>query len=263
MYAIADIRQAFANVRGWSYLARKRLQLENRGTWVGSAWILLTFGLTGTGIGVLMAQLQGRALGEHVPYVLFGFVAFNFMSHAMTGGANVMVSSKPYLLQMPTPRSVFVLSMVLRSFYLLVLQLITASAIAALLGWRPDFQALWAMPALAVYAIAAFSVAMTLGLLCARYRDLTRLIESGMRLAFFFTPIMWHADSTRGTADGLIGFIMLWNPFTYALQAFRDGLLGQPPDPINWIVLGSITLAFTITGFVALNGLGRRVTYWL
>lgn len=263
MYAISDLGRAFSNLRGWSYLARKRLQLENRGTWAGSAWLLLTFALSSVSIGVLMAQLQGRALEEHVPYVMFGFVAFNFISNAMTGGANVMVNSKPYLLQMPTPRSVFALSLVLRSLYLLLLQLITACVIAAFLGWRPDLQALWAAPALAVYAVAAFWVAMALGLICARLKDVTRLIEAGMRLTFFFTPIIWHADSARGASEGVVGFLMQWNPFTYVLLAFRDGLLGQPPAPLNWIVLGSITLAAALVGFIALNSFGRRVTYWL
>lgn len=263
MYAISDLGRAFSNLRGWSYLARKRMQLEHRRTWIGSAWIVLTFVLTSFGIGLLMSQLQARPFEDHVPYVMFGFAAFNFISAAVTGGANVMINSKPYLLQMPTPRSVFVLSMVLKNFYTLLLQFLGACVVSAALGWRPDIFVLWLLPAIAVYAFTAFWVAMTLGLLCARLRDLGRAIEAVMRLTFFFTPIIWHAESARGSSSGVVGFIMEWNPFAYVLLAFRDGLLGKAPDPVNWLVLLSISAFVTLIGFFALNVFGRRVTYWL
>lgn len=263
MYAIDDLGRAFSNLRGWSYLASKQLQLEHRRTWIGSTWIVLAFALTSLGIGILMSQLQGRAISEHVPYVMFGFAGWNFISAAVIGGCNIMVNSKPYLLQMPTPRSVFVLSMILRNFYLLILQLLTAASVAFALGWRPDLNVFWAAPAIVVYAFTGFWVALLLGMICARFRDLSRLIESVMRLAFFFTPIIWQADSGRGQAEGFMGFLMTWNPFTYVLLAFRDGLLGLEPQPVNWIVSGAIALTAGLAGFIALNALGRRVTYWL
>lgn len=263
MYAISDLYRAFLNLRGWSYLARKRLQIEYRRTWIGSAWILVTFTLTSFGIGALMAQLQGHSLAEHIPYVMFGFAGFNFISGAITGGANAMLLAKPFLLQMPTPRSAFTLSLVLKNFYLFGLQLIAAALVSSLLGWRPSLMAFWMLPALATYVFTAFWVTTALGLVCARIRDVGRLLESGMRLAFFFTPIIWLPESSRGHQDGLIGAIMQWNPISYALLAFRDGLLGYPPTLINWIVLLSIACGFSVIGFIALNVFGRRLTYWL
>jgi ABC-type polysaccharide/polyol phosphate export permease len=263
MYAMADVGAALSNLRGWSYLASKQIQLEHRRTWIGSGWIVIAFALTSAGIGVLMAQLQGRPITQHVPYVMFGFAAWNFISSAVTGGCNVMVNAKPYLLQMRTPRSVFVLSMTLRNFYLLIIQLATATVVSLLLGWRPDLAAFWVLPAILVYAIAGFGTATFLGLVGARFRDISRLVEAVMRLTFFFTPIIWTADSGRGGAGGLIGFLMDWNPFTYVLETFRSGLLGEQPGLLNWAVTLGISGALLVAGLIALQVSGRRVTYWL
>lgn len=263
MYAAADLGRAFSNLRGWSYLASKQIQLEHRRTWIGSAWVIVTFALTSVGIGVLMSQLQGRPYVDHVPYVVFGFAAWNFISSTVTAGANVMVNAKPYLLQMPTPRSVFVLSLVLRNLYLLGLQVATAALVALGLGWRPEMSALVAIPAIMLYAYTAFWAALSLGLICARFRDLTRLIEAVMRLSFFFTPIIWRADSARGEAGGFMGLLVDWNPFSYVLRVLRDPLLGDGVAANDWIVLAALAALATAVGFAMLNAFGKRVTYWL
>jgi len=263
LYVLDDVGAALSNFRGWSYLARKQIELEHRRTWIGSAWIMLAFGMTSAGIGVLMSELQGLSFQTHVPYVLFGFVAWNFISTAVTGGCNTIINAKSYLLQMPTARSVFVMSAVLRNFYLMLIQLFTSLLIAAAFGWRPNMLALMVIPAMTLFFFAAFGSAMLLGLICARFRDLGRLIEAAMRLSFFFTPIIWTAESGRGTIGGLIGAIMTWNPFAYILRIFRDGLLGFTPDPIAWAVTAAISVVLLGGGVIALQLAGRRVTYWL
>ena len=263
MYAFEDLREAFSNLRGWSYLAVKRIQLEHRRTWIGSAWIVLAFAITSAGIGALLAQLQGRPMTEHVPYVMFGFAAWNFISASITGGCAVMVNAKPFLLQMPTPRSVFVLSATLRNLYLLLIQLFTAACVSLLFGWRPDISNLWVVPAVLIYILAAFGTVTFLGLVCARARDLGQLVESVMRLSFFFTPIIWAPGARLAGDGGLISFMMTWNPFTYVLLAFRDGLLGQSPDPLNWAIMLALTAVLLLVGLIALQTAGRRVTYWL
>jgi ABC-2 type transport system permease protein len=98
MYAIRDLIAASQNMRSWAYLALKRVQLENRGTLLGSFWVVLAFGATSTGIAVLIAQLPGQPLSRHVPHVMFGFAGWIFISNSILGGCNVLVQAKPDLL---------------------------------------------------------------------------------------------------------------------------------------------------------------------
>jgi homopolymeric O-antigen transport system permease protein len=263
MYAISDLRAALTNFGGWSYLAAKRIQLENRRTLLGSFWIILSFALTAAGIGFLMSQLQGRAISTHVPYVMFGFAAWNFIQTSVTAGCNVMVTSKPYLLQMKTARSVFPLSLTVRNSYFLLLHSITAAVISAALGWRPSLDVFWVLPAIALYMILGFSVGLTFGLVCSRLRDLGRLIEATMRLAFFFTPVIWIIGTRDAGASGFLNFLITWNPLSYVLQTFRNGLLGIPPSALDWGVTSALAGVSILLAAAALQTMGRRVTYWL
>lgn len=263
LYAIEDVRAAFRNFGGWSYLAAKRIQFENRRTLLGTAWVVLSFALTAAGIGVLMAQLQARAVSEHVPYVMFGFAAWTFLLNSITGGCTVMVNAKPYLLQMQISRTVFPLSLTLRNLYLLMTHLLTAVIVSFLWGWRPSMDALWALPGLFLLTTIGFSAALFFGLVCSRVRDLTRLIEAVMRFAFFFTPIIWVSGTRDAESGGLLSFLMTWNPLTYLLEIIRDGMLGAAPDVLAWQVALAITVSAAVLSFVVLQLLGRRVTYWL
>lgn len=263
-YAITDLRSALRNLSGWSYLAAKRIQLENRRTLLGSLWIILGFGVPIFGIAILMAQLQGRPFAEHVPYVMFGFAGWNFIAGSVTAGCNVMLQAKPYLLQMKVARSVFPLSLTLRNFYLLILQFLTAAIVVSFLGWRPSVQAGFAILAILLYLPTSFFTGLLLGMLCVQFRDLGRLVEALIRLMFFFTPVIW-APGTRDAAmqSSFLHFLATWNPFAYALRAFRSGLLGEVPSSMDWMITASISLILIFSGLLALQFLGRRVTYWL
>lgn len=263
LYAIEDVRAAFHNFSGWSYLAAKRIQLENRRTLLGTAWVVLAYALTAVGIGVLMAQLQARPMNEHVPYVMFGFAAWTFVLNSVVGGCTVMANAKPYLLQMPTPRTVFPLSMTLRNIYLLMIHLLTAVIVSLCWGWRPSIEALWVLPGLLLLTIIGFAATLFFGLICIRLRDLTRLIEAVMRFAFFFTPIIWVSGARDAHSGGLLLFLMTWNPLTYLLEIVRDGMLGAAPDPLAWQVALAVAFFGSVLALTALQLFGRRVTYWL
>ncbi|MCC5981547.1 MAG: ABC transporter permease [Oceanicaulis sp.] len=262
-FAWSDMAAAFPRLRIWAYLAFKQIQFEHRRSVLGSAWIVLSYAITAAGIGFLMSQLQGRPVEVHVPHVMFGLAIWNFISGATIAGADIMVTSRSYLLQMNLPRSLFVLSMLLRLSYLLGIQLVTAFVICLFFGWRPTLEIVWIFPAFAVYLAAGFGTALTLGMVAARFRDISTLVGSCMRLIFFFTPIIWAVGTARDQAEGFIGFLVRWNPFSYVLNTLRDGLVGLPPDPLNWTVTLAITALVLFTGILALDRMGRRVTYWL
>jgi len=263
-FAVQDFVSALKNVQCWAFLATKQIQFEYRRSLAGSLWIVLAFALTAGGIGSIMAQLQGIPIVDHVPYVMFGFAAWNFILGMVQGGCGVFVNAKPYLLQMPIQRSVFVLSLTLRNLYLLVIHLGTSVVLAAILGWVPTLQALWVVPAIVVFIFAGIGTALVLGHLCARVPDLAQFIGAIMRLAFFFVPIIWIADVPgRGQIGGFVGILMRWNPFTHVLSTFRDGLLGYGPDLVSWIVLLSCAVGLLVLGAIILQLMGRRLTYWL
>jgi len=263
MYAARDFFSALRSIRSWSYLAAKQLQFDHRRTVLGSLWIVLAFAITAASIGALVAALQGLPLHEHVPYVMFGFAAWNFVNGILTEGCNVFTRSRAYLLQMPLPRSVFVISMALRRGMLMMIHTATAALISAVLfGWRPSFELVWVPAVAGLYFLAAIGAASTLGLLVAMVRDIGELVAAVMRLAFFFTPVIWLPGARSG-GSATLDFIATWNPLAYVIEVYRAPFLGAPPDALAWIVMGGLAGLSLILATIALELWGPRITYWL
>lgn len=266
MYAMNDIRGAAKNLRAWSFLAAKQLQIEYRRNLLGVTWIFLSFALSAGGIGWLLAQLQSRSVMEHVPFVAFGFVAWNFI-HTMTTESGPLFSrNRALLLQAPMERSVLVFSLVLKKFYLMLLQLLTACLLAFAVGWTPSLDALMVIPALIVLLIAAVGTTLLLAVLGVVVRDLSELLNAVMRLAFFFTPIIWSLEARFGSDDlgrNILAQIVAYNPFTYMIEILRAPLLGEPIAALTWVIAGSISTLLCILGITALQIYGRRLVFWV
>ncbi len=262
MYAWRDFSSAFASIRSFSYLAAKQLQFDHRRTVLGSLWIVLAFGFTSASIAALIAALTGQPLNDHVPYVMFGFAAWNFVSGVLTEGCGVLTRGRAYLLQMPLPRLVFAISLVLRRGMLMLIHLATAAGVSVFFGWRPELDLLWALAAAPIYFIAAVGAAGTLGLITAMIRDIGELVSAAMRLAFFFTPIIWLPDA-RGDGDGLIALVVTWNPLAYVIDIMRAPFLGAAPSPEAWLISGGLALGAFVCAAIATEIWGERITYWL
>ncbi|PHQ78254.1 MAG: hypothetical protein COB66_09255, partial [Coxiella sp. (in: Bacteria)] len=119
--------------------------------------------------------------------------------------------------------------------------------------------ALTTVPALLLNLAILHGVVLFLGILCAWMRDLEKLIEAGMRLAFFLTPIIWMADSNRFGA----AFIINYNPFYYMIEVFRAPVIdGVFPVHAWWIIAG-LAVASNLAAMAAFAFARRRIIYWL
>jgi len=269
MYALKDINMAIMAFPSWAYIGAKRLQLEYRRTIVGSLWLILGFGISTTGIAVLLAQLQGMTLAIHVPYVAFGMAIWNFISMSMIGGSTVFEQNRAMMLQLPLPRTAFVISHVVKNLILFAINLATACVISLLFGWTPSVETFVIVPALLLCIPAAFAVTTLMGVIATRIPDLGELTASIMRLGFFLTPIFWRVDAPSARFHGadqtldILGLMTIWNPFTHFLEIVRDPLLGEASTLLNWQVSIVLVGALVVAALIALQIAGRRVTYWL
>jgi len=100
---------------------------------------------------------------------------------------------------------------------------------------------------------------LVLSVICARYRDLTNLIYAVMGVLFFLTPVIWVPEMATGSRE----WVLFLNPFFHFMELFRDPLVNQPIDVLNWIVAFAIGIAAWIVSYVLFNSYGRRVLIWL
>lgn len=98
-----------------------------------------------------------------------------------------------------------------------------------------------------------------MGLISARYRDVTHLVGSITRLLLFVTPILWiRSDLDTGRSN-----FADFNPVAHYVEVFRAPLMGLEPRPLSWIVVGVLTVVVWIAAAIVASRMRRRLAYWL
>jgi ABC-2 type transport system permease protein/lipopolysaccharide transport system permease protein len=115
------------------------------------------------------------------------------------------------------------------------------------------------LPGMFLILLNGVWIAMLIGLLNARSRDLGQMIPYAMRLFFFVTPIIWYAES----AQGIRRLFVVYNPFYYLLEILRAPLLGDIPRPEVW----GVALVITALGWAVALPLyarwRRQIAFWV
>jgi lipopolysaccharide transport system permease protein len=116
------------------------------------------------------------------------------------------------------------------------------------------------LPGTALVLVNLTWMALLLGVVCTRFRDMPNIIASILQVMFFLTPIIWMPKLLPERAGTMLLDI---NPFYHLLEIIRLPFLGQLPNGISWFfALGMAVVGWTIT----LKVFGRyqhRIAYWL
>ena len=148
---------------------------------------------------------------------------------------------------------------------LLVLGHNLAVIVVVFIIYPPHFtwSLLSAVPAMAVWIVDAFAVALLLGLVGARYRDVPPIVGSVMQIAFYITPIMWNPTMLTHRGFGLSLALIDMNPFYGLMEIVRGPLLGQPVDAGAWINALCYSFVLLVASFLLFVRARPRIPYWV
>ncbi|WP_017931048.1 ABC transporter permease [Robiginitomaculum antarcticum] len=263
LYAFQDLGRALRDIKALSAIAAKQIQIENRRNFLGLAWLVISFAVPTTGIGWLLAELQGLPLNQHIPHVAFGFVAWNFVSACITEGCHIFYRNRSMLLQAPLPRSGFVISLVFKKLFLLAFQLATACMIAATFGWRPNIFMLFVPVSILIYFFTAVGAVLVVSIISARIRDFSEIAASVIRLSFFFTPIIWSTSSRSMAQSSALDIVARLNPLTYYVNLLRDPAQGHFPDALTFGITIGIATFLICSGLLLLQKNGKKIVFYI
>jgi ABC-type polysaccharide/polyol phosphate export permease len=104
-----------------------------------------------------------------------------------------------------------------------------------------------------------FWMALLLGMLSARFRDIPQLVSNIVQVAFFLSPIIWSAEMLPPSRRYLADF----NPLFHFIEVVRAPLLGEPLHMLSWIVVASLLVIGSSSTFAVFARFRARVPYWL
>lgn len=264
--ALADLRGGWGQRQLWGHLGWQDIKQRYRRSVLGPIWITISMAVTAIALGILYAGLFGNDLAVQLPYILVGFIVWGFISGCILEGADVFIANEGLIKHLPAPLSVHVYRLVWRQTLLfghnMIVYLVMLVVFPQPLTWR----VVAAVPAFALLMANGVWVALLLGVVTTRFRDLTPITQSIVQLMFFLTPIVWIYEdliNSPNTAIAERARLAEFNPFLHFVEIIRRPLLGQDQLLRHWVVVLVITVVGWAVTMVVVRRYRSRVSYWV
>jgi ABC-2 type transport system permease protein len=255
--AVKDIRQGIGLWRLAIELANDDLRQRYRRTAFGALWISVSYLVFAVTIALIGSQMTGVELYGFMVYVAVGYLAWNFINASVTDGCSVFLNTENWISGLRLPFSLFVFQSIARELITFGYGAVIAVLIILATGHELTLAALAALPALLVLLINAVWAHLFFGVLVTRYRDISQIIQTAMRVLFFLTPLIWTPEQAGGLRDWL-----WWNPFTYFIDIFRAPIVQGNIPVESWAVCLSFTAVFGLATIALFAHFRRRIAFW-
>ena len=257
---VNDISLGLHRWQDWWTLSWFEVRGRYRRTYLGPWWITLQQVVFVAGLSLLFGLLLGQDLKTYVPYVAIGFLCFSWMTGMIQQGAASIIGGAAQIKTSPGPMSIFSLRVVAGSTIQFLHDLFVIVLVVVIFQVHLSASLVLFPLAFVVIVVNGLALSLWLGPLVARYRDVGEIIDSLVRILFFFTPIFWTASDLDATQRiALAG----WNPLAYLLNLIRSPLIGEWPSQATLIGCAVIT---AVNIAIALRYFSRKrtqVVYWL
>ncbi|HHL4077543.1 MULTISPECIES: ABC transporter permease [unclassified Burkholderia] len=256
--SLADLKKSITAWRLWTLLGWLEIRQRYARSRLGPFWLTISMGVMITSLGVVYGTLFGQKINEYLPFLACSLVLWGTFSATIQEGSVAYINSAPYIRQMATPKLIYILQVVWRNLIVLAHNFVIVIALMAIFGVKRWETLPMFIPALLLFVANATWIAMVIGLLSARFRDLPQIVGALLQVAFYVTPIIFRPDALNR-----FSFIVEWNPLAYLIDVVRSPLIGQIPSGTSW----AVAIGMAVIGWpVALYMTGRylkRIPYWV
>ena len=259
--AVADIlNSTLRDWRLWWALSWNDTRARYRRTVLGPWWIVLGTGISLSGMGLVWGTLFGMNMKEFFPYLVAGYIAWQFIFMIISEGCSVFIEGHAAAIQLnfPSDKFIHVLRMTMRNT-VLFWHTFFIFVVATLVGdVSVNWNSILVIPGFVLVLLNSLWMGLFLGVLGARYRDLSPLVNAVMGVLFFVTPVVWRKEQL-----GDRGFLAEFNPFTHFLAVIREPLLGQPMPMVSVIVTCALLAVGGLLALWLFAATRRQLAFWI
>ncbi len=205
---------------------------------------------------IVFGRIAGIAT-DGIPKPLFylaGIVLWNLFSQSFKNTADVFFQNAHIYGKVYFPRVIIPIAKVASAFLKFLIQFILfAGLLVYYTIQNPEVQPNAWLLLMPLYLVILVMLGLGLGLffsaLTTKYRDFTFVIQLGLTLMMYATPIIYPMSTIQGTLRKVFEL----NPVSPLVEAFKYGFIGTGTFDIGWIaysfIFSSITLLIGILVF--------------
>jgi lipopolysaccharide transport system permease protein len=241
-------------------LAIQDLKQAYRRSALGPFWITASMAVQIVAMGLVFSIIFKTPLNEYLPFLATSIILFGLISTTVNESCMTFIASDSIIKQLKLPFFVFVIRVLFRNLLNFAHNLALIPFVFLFFGQSISLSTLLFIPGLLLFVINAGWMALLLGMVSARFRDLPQMVAAAMTIVYFVTPVMWQPSLIpAGTAHVLLGL----NPFYHLLQIMRLPLLGGQPTAENWLLTVVLAVAGWTLSAVVLRRFGRQIAFWV
>lgn len=246
----------------WFSLVKVDLRRRYRRSWLGIGWSLMHPIIMTMVFCIVFCNLFGESITSYAPYVLSGLAFWNFFSNVMTEGCQCFYAGEHYIRQHPAPLAIYPLRTTLGMGLHFSMAMLVLLALVWLLHGFGNILALWSViPGLALIFVLAWSVAICVGVVNVVFPDTQHLVQVGMQVLFYTTPVFYSA---RLLESHKLGWLVAANPLAACLELVRAPILeGHLASLHAWGVASLAALLAVGIAAWTLSQIERRLIFHL
>ncbi|MEX2493356.1 MAG: ABC transporter permease [Nitrospirales bacterium] len=168
---------------------------------------------------------------DGIPYVLFstlGVIPWTYMSQAMTGASQSLVSGKSMLGKIYFPRLIFPLSTLLSKLVDFVISMVIVIGVLLYFRVSPTWNLVYLPVFFFMMVLIPAGVGLWFSSLALRFRDVRFIMQFLMQMLMYSAPVVYSASSI----PDVYRMVYSLNPIVGVIEGYRACLLGLP---IEWL----------------------------
>jgi ABC-type polysaccharide/polyol phosphate export permease len=255
-----DLSDGLFKTQLWGRIGWLDVKRRYRRTAIGPFWNVATLALYTVAVGVVGAGLWHQNIHDYLPYLSSGMIVWTLISTMILEACNLFILGHALLRNVSFEYSVLAYALAWRNIIIFCHNLVIYFLIALVL--KPALfspTALIAVPGVALILANAVWIALLVGMLCLRYRDVQPLVQTAIQILMLITPIFWTPESLGGHLRLL--FVQL-NPIYRLIDLVRAPLLGQVPTFSSFSFVSAMTVGGWVVTYLFFRRFRARISYW-
>ncbi|MCA8922819.1 MAG: ABC transporter permease [Planctomycetes bacterium] len=225
-------------------LTRRELVARYRGTALGFGWSLFQPAFTLVVYALVFGVFVQVGVERYPAFLCAGLVPWTWFAQSTAMGTTSILGHAPFLKQgsmsPAIPPGVIALATAVNFF--LTLPLVVG--LIWLLGEPPGVSLAFLPVLIAIQGLLCWGLALCLGVLCVRYRDLAQLVQTLLPLAFVLTPVLYPAERVPAS----FAWVLAINPLAPLVEGYQRAFLGRGAPPLGVLIPLALGVGCVVVG---------------
>ena len=231
-----------------------------RRTFVGPLWITIGLGVQVAMIGVVFSLIFSADIQSYIPYLAVSLVVWNFLQQSISDGCNAFIASERLIKQIPLPFMAYALRILWKQTFVFGHNFLVIPAVFVLFNYGLTGSAFFLPLGLAILLANLGWIITVVGIVSARYRDMSPIVQSLLTMAFYVSPVIWMPSAIPANYQSVV---LGLNPVYHLMEMVRGPLLGEVPGILSIVVSAALAGFGWVFAWLLLRKFSSRIAFWV